>query len=114
MLPQQRNEATIEAAIERVGKALNAAENSNQRGEDLIVAMANGPDLYEALKELVQAHDAITRHNGRHTLENFEEYRALVVRADAADVQARAALSKVTGEAPALERPTAPGMGGGL
>ena len=26
----------------------------------------------------------------------------------------RAALSKVTGEAPALERPTAPGMGGGL
>ena len=54
MLPQQRNEATIEAAIERVGKALNAAENSNQRGEDLIVAMANGPELYEAMVSLLR------------------------------------------------------------
>ncbi len=70
-------------------------ERLTRERDEARAALANGPDLYEALKELVQAHDAITRHNGRHTLENFEEYRALVVRADAADVQARAALSKV-------------------
>lgn len=57
MLPQQRNEATIENAIERVRKVLNAAENSNQAGEDLIVVMANGPDLYEALKPFAKAAD---------------------------------------------------------
>lgn len=54
MLPQQRNEMVIEAAIERVRKVLNAAENSNQAGEDMIVAMANGPDLYEAMVPLLR------------------------------------------------------------
>ena len=56
MLPQQRNEATIENAIERVRKVLNAAENSNQAGEDLIVVMALGSELYEASRELVDTH----------------------------------------------------------
>ena len=98
MLPQQRNEAEIERAISYTRKVLNAAENSNQAGEDLIVVMANSSDLYTALKALVETRDAIARHNGRHTRQNLDEYRALVARADAADVLARAALSKVEGK----------------
>ncbi len=34
MLPSQRNELVIEDAIDRVSRVLNAAENSNQAGED--------------------------------------------------------------------------------
>lgn len=54
MLPQQRNEAEIERAISYTRKVLNAAENSNQAGEDLIVVMANGPELYEAMVSLLR------------------------------------------------------------
>lgn len=54
MLPQQRNEAKIERAINYARKVLNAAENSNQGGEDLIVVMASGADLYYALKALTE------------------------------------------------------------
>jgi hypothetical protein len=52
MLPQQRNEAEIERAISYTRKVLNAAENSNQGGEDLILVMASGPELYRRVVEL--------------------------------------------------------------
>ncbi len=44
-------DAQIEAACRTLKRAIEAAENSNQAGEDFVMAAAAGPALLEALEE---------------------------------------------------------------
>lgn len=46
-------EAQAERAIVTLKRAIEAAENSNQAGENFVVAAAAGEDLLEALRHLV-------------------------------------------------------------
>lgn len=58
MLPIARSEAEIERAISDVRKILNAAENSNQTGENVIVIMAKAVELWEMAHTLcVEMHN---------------------------------------------------------
>ncbi len=50
MIPTARNEYEIERAIDYARKVLNAAENSNQHGEDVIVLMAKACAMYRELQ----------------------------------------------------------------
>lgn len=47
-------EAQAEKAIAVLKRAINAAENSNQAGENFVVAAAAGEDLLDALRRLVR------------------------------------------------------------
>lgn len=46
-------EAQAEKAIATLKRAIDAAQNSNQAGENFVVAAAAGEDLLEALRHLV-------------------------------------------------------------
>lgn len=45
------SDATYERAIKTLKRAIDAAENSNQAGEDFVLAAAAGPVMLEALEE---------------------------------------------------------------
>lgn len=49
----QATEAQAEAAILILKRAIEAAENSNQAGENAVVKFAAAPDLYEALESAI-------------------------------------------------------------
>ena len=48
------SEAAAERAIAVLKRAIEAAENSNQAGEDFVVAAAAAPELLEALQTAMQ------------------------------------------------------------
>jgi hypothetical protein len=78
-------EAQAERAVAVLKRAIEAAENSNQAGEDFVVAAAAGQDLLAALEALVEGVDRL--------LGNPEPYEC----DDGALAAARAAILKATG-----------------
>lgn len=56
-----RNERAVSAAIKLVEKALEAARNSNQAGEDAIVGMAAWGKMKHALEMIRDADDNLQR-----------------------------------------------------
>lgn len=46
-------DATVERSVKTLRNAIEAAENSNQAGENFVVAAAAAPELLEALTRLV-------------------------------------------------------------
>jgi hypothetical protein len=58
------SEQAAERAIVILKRAIDAAENSNQAGEDFVVAAAAGPELLEALSHLVHSVDDLIAHSG--------------------------------------------------
>jgi hypothetical protein len=78
-------EAQAERAVAVLKRAIEAAENSNQAGEDFVVAAAAGQDLLAALEALVEGVDRL--------LGKPEPYEC----DDGALAAARAAILKATG-----------------
>lgn len=76
----QATEAQADAAIAVLRRAIDAAENSNQAGENAVVMMAAAPALFEALSNFIAGADA-----GHVSVE--------------VDNAARAALAKARGDA---------------
>lgn len=59
MIPLPRaSEYEADKAIAAIEKVINAAENSNQAGEDIVALMARAPQLY---RRMVILEEALTR-----------------------------------------------------
>lgn len=83
------DDTKIEAAREEVRRALHAADNGNQAGEDAVVAMAAAGDLLEALKEAVDDLEVTLHWRGEGWECSAEQLLG----------KARAAIAKATGAA---------------
>ena len=84
-------EAQADKACRTLKRAIDAAENSNQAGENFVVAAAAGEDLLEVLERLVSAVTTRSLRGRDHVPSMREEQGAMAF--------ARAAIAKVTGGA---------------
>lgn len=97
-------EAQAERAIATLKRAIDAAENSNQAGENFVVAAAAGPALLTALETAA----ARFEHCARMIDESFSASGTLraerVIKAQHYALEARAAISKATSRQPEGEQ----------
>ena len=104
-------EAQADKAISEIKKAINAAENANQAGEDIVVLMARAPELHQRICELEDMLDRCAEFiDGQVDVQDGDYGEPEPNKA----MRLMTAIREVVPESPALERPTAPGMGGGL
>lgn len=81
-------DAQVEAACATLKRAIEAAENSNQAGEDFVMAAAAGPALLEALETICAMQD-------QYYGDGMRTHMALIGLSD----NARAAIAKAKGAA---------------
>jgi hypothetical protein len=89
------SEAAAERAITTLKRAIDAAENSNQAGENFVVAAAAGPELLEAL--LTKRDYIADAASGALTYEGSGEGFKAMAAEDLARIDA--AIAKATGAA---------------